>query len=293
MRTEEIRKIEYPKIEGLSSIYPSPTVLVGRTIIAEEKRDGSCVGFYLDENKDLQMRSREMIRADSEMYSKFKMIEGGALWLRIREFLIESMEMGDEIVPFGEFFRKGKSPARFEVHEDHGFMLFDVWSTKHNGFVHLADVMIVASCLNVAGPLVYGACTPESFNELQKFKDEMFTAAVAKGKEGIVFKTYATEKVPYTVFFKERQHKAAKPEKEPKKYEVPQLPPLDDGQIRGAIDKAYMDLGREDFANTKKAMPKVVEYVNHEADKHGCAKPKNIFEYYKEFLDEVVASELV
>lgn len=287
MKTEEIRKIEYPEIKGLSFIYPSPTVLVGRTIIAEGKRDGSCVGLYLDDNKDLQMRSREQIRADLDMYAKFKDIEGGALWNRIREYLLKA----DNIVLFGEFFRKGKSPAKFELHEDNGFMLFDVWSMTTNGFLDLPYVEGIAKIIGIESPEIYGTFTPQTFKELQFFKDTMFAKAVENKREGIVFKTYATDKVPYTVFFKERQHKAQKPPKEHKQEEGPVLPDLDEGQIRGAIDKVFVDIGRVDFANPKIAMPKVIAYVNKEADKHGCAKPRNVYEYYKEFLDDMVNAE--
>lgn len=292
-RTEEIRKIKYPDLDVLSTIYPSPTVLVGRTIIAQEKRDGSNVGIYLDENGDLQIRTREMIRADQSIYACVKEIPHAdgksSLYDTIRAVLFHAADYGQRYVIFGELLMKGKSPARFEIHDAHDFVVFDIYEANHlNNFMPYEEMKEVCDHWFLQTPKVYGICTPSEFKDLLKWKDEMFALSQDEKREGVVFKTYATEKVPFTVMFKERKAKAQKPPKEKKPDAGPQLPDLDEGEVRGAVFKVLTDIGPDRFRDVKEAMPLVVKYINHEAEKHKCRPPRNPYDYYKERIDEMM-----
>jgi hypothetical protein len=292
-RTEEIREVKYPDLDRLSSIYPSPTVLVGRTIIAQEKRDGSNVGLYLDENGDLQIRTREMIRADQSIYACFKDImhasEQSSLYDTIRAILFHAADFGERYVIFGELLMKGKSPARFEIHDANDFVVFDIYEANERKDFMPYDVMKeVCDHWFLQTPKVYGTSTPADFKDLLKWKDEMFAISQEENREGVVFKTYATEQVPYTVMFKERKTKAPKPPKEKKLDAGPQLPDLDEGEVRGAVFKVLTDIGPDRFRDVKEAMPMVVKYINHEAEKHTCKPPRNPYDYYKERLEEMM-----
>lgn len=66
----------------------------------------------------------------------------------------------------------------------------------------------------------------------------------------------------------------------------PQLPPLPDSEIYGAIDKVLADYGMDFLRDKRQAMPKVAEYVQYECKKHLCSLPKGspLYSFYMTYL---------
>lgn len=278
----DISKVRYPEMGRIMQLRPNPHILLGREIVATEKRDGSCIGAYLDAEGNLKLRSRNRDVAAEDFHKAFARTEAAA---RIEEMLRDAEHWNDEYVVFGELMLKGKSPARFEVHDVEEFVVFDIWHIRSNNYMNYTGMY--QHCYHFDIPVVeaYGTANVSTLESLLEFSDQMLEIAKQRSREGVVFKAYGDSYDTPVIFAKEK-HDVPKLEKLPR-VEQPgkvQLPDLPESEITGAIEKALADLGFEDFRNVSKAMPLVVQYVNEEGRKHNCKPPRNIFCYYQERL---------
>ena len=279
----DISKFRYPELNPALFLRPGPQVLLGRDIYWTLKEDGSNVGAYL-EGGEVQFRSRNMDRASDDIYVNMKDTDE---YPNVKEFLEDAEHWGDEYVVFGELCAKGKSPARTAIHEKTHYIVFDIWSAKANGFMNYT--LVHQHCHHFKIPCVelIGTCNVVSLDSLFEFRDSMLKVCESKKKEGTVGKTWGGDG---SIYFKEKLD-TPHIEKLPRKVEdgQPQLPPLPESEIWGAVDKVLVDLGKEEFRDRSKAMPLVAKYIAEECRKHLCAPPKGrtFFEYYKVRVDEV------
>lgn len=275
----DIKNIKYPSLNSIMTTHPDPLILLGHTIFWEEKRDGSNIGIYLNEEDKLCLRSRNLDVASGDIHRIFLETDEAE---KAKELLISMQDMwNDGCVIFGELLTKGKSPSRTELHEKHGFVVFDIWSSKVGGLIPYISVQ--QHCHDFDIPIVelYGYSQHITLESLLEFRDEMLEIAKKNGREGIVGKTFEGGKK--YLYFKEKleipRHK-----KKPNCIEdgKPMLPLLSESEILGALDKALVDLGTTDFKDVKKAMPLFAKYVRVECKKHNCTGPEgNLFSYYK------------
>lgn len=281
-------EIKYPHLERLSALYPNPHILLGHDIEWTVKEDGSNIGCYLDENDELQLRSRNMPKASEQFYTYFDLI---GYRDQIEEMLFAARDYNDEFVVFGELLTKGKSPTRIETHENHDYRIFDIWSQKDGNFMSYNRVHQEAYHAHV--PIVEMLLSSKSadIEHLYEIRDSLLEQTKERGKEGVVGKAFGTFNrlnPDKYVFFKEKNDL---PQKIPRIAQdgKPQLPDLVDGDIYGAIEKARTDLG-ELFFDVKSAMPVVARYIAQEAKDHNCQPPKDFFRYYRERCDEIRAA---
>lgn len=282
----DIDLIKYPHLDRLLLLYPNPEIVLGKEIYWTIKEDGSNIGAYLDGEGQVQLRSRNRTKASEDFYRAFS--ESGESE-GIYDLLFDAQTWGDEYVVFGELCRKGRSPTRMETHDRDKFIVFDIWSTKANRFMNYTQVH--QQCHHFELPCVelIGTCNVATRDALFEFKDQMLTAALERGKEGVVGKIW--DETPWNcgegagtkrgiVYFKEK-HDTPKLEKI-LRLDVPgvvTLPMLPESEIFGAIEKAYADLGAE-FFEVRKAMPLIARYVAEECKQHNCANPKNLHTAY-------------
>ena len=289
----DISNIKYPELERIANLKPNPEILLGQEIYWTVKRDGSNIGVYLDNEDNIQLRSRNLPIASDMFYSGFKQVTHADA---IKEMILNERDYGDELVVFGEMLMKGRSPTRIEMHEDFDYVVFDIWSTKQNRFLHYNKVY--QTCYHFDIPVVdlYGTCNVSTIESLYKFKDEMIAKAKDNSMEGVVGKVWA--ELPWNcgegagtkrgiIYFKEK-HDLPSLEKLPRMDEAGkiQLPSLPDSEIYGAIEKVRTDIGN-DFTDIKVAMPLVAQYINEECKKHNCCAPRNIFQYYQQRIRDI------
>ena len=289
----DISNIKYPELERIANLKPNPEILLGQEIYWTVKRDGSNIGAYLDDEDNIQIRSRNLPIASDMFYSGFNQTSHVDA---IRDMIHNERDYGDEIVVFGEMLMKGRSPTRIEMHEDYDYVVFDIWSTKQNRFLHYNKVY--QTCYHYDIPVVelYGTCNVSTVESLYEFKDEMIAKAKENSMEGVVGKVWA--ELPWNcgegvgtkkgiVYFKEK-HDLPSLEKLPRMDEAGkmQLPSLPDSEIYGAIEKVRTDIG-SDFTDIKIAMPLVAKYINEECRKHNCNAPRNIFQYYQQRIRDI------
>ena len=282
----EIKKIRYSELNPIMAMYPNPHILLGHEIYWQEKRDGSNMGAYLNEEDNINLRSRNMDVASEDFHAIFLDTDEAD---NVKELLISMRdEWSDECVIFGELLTKGKSPTRTELHEKHEFIIFDVWSTKIGGLIPYT--LVYQHCHHFGLPIVklYGTSRHATLESLLAFRDRILEIAKENGREGTVGKTF--EKNAKYKYFKEKLD-LPKLEKKPRYIEggKPVLPALPESEILGALDKALVDLGMTVFKDVKKAMPLFAEYVGAECRKHNCSKPEgNLFQYYRAKVEDMI-----
>ena len=281
-------KVKYPDLERITNLHPNPRTLLGKEIVWTEKRDGSNFGVYLDAEGNWHARSRNMDVASEQFHNYFKMtpqFEG------VIELLKDAANWGDAYMVFGELLTKGKSPTKIEFHDDHSFVVFDIWSAKTGGFFNYTKVY--QECYHNHLPIVelWGTCRVNTLEALLEFRDGMLQKSIDMKREGSVGKYVSGSEF---IYFKEKND-TPKYEKVPRSEDPDNerviLPALPDSELTGAIEKVYADLG-EDFFNVRLAMPKVAEYVAIEQEKHNCSPPqRKLIVAYKERVEELRKNE--
>ena len=280
----EIR--HYPEMSSIANLLPSPQILLGKRISWQEKRDGTNLAVTLVDN-EIKLFTRH--QEASEQFVKYFWATEEAV--KVENFLHDytwTEDLFDGVndfsfqpVVFGELLIKGKSPARFELHDKHEFVVFDIWNTAQNRF--LPYIPIYQHCYHYSLPIVscWGVSRHTTLESLYTFRDEMLLQAKEAGREGVVLKTFdgnqhifAKEKLDVPIIEKVQMDDGAI-----------RLPPLPDSEVYGAINKAHADLG-EDFRDKTKAMPLIAIYTAAEEKKHLCSKPlKSLYSYYLAYLE--------
>jgi hypothetical protein len=280
--------ISYPEMNRIALLYPTPCILLGEDIYWTEKRDGSQLRISYDGELHISTHHREDA---SEQFKNYFMSTEQAE--PIIEFLKDTngfpvnpnCDFNIGAVVFGELLVKGKSPAQFETHEKHEFVVFDIYSQKDERFLPYNKVY--QECFHYQIPVVkcWALTKHETEESLLQTRDEILDMAQNEGREGTVLKCYHTQ-----VFAKE---KLDTPKIEHIKIEngEPKGLPLPDSEVLGAIAKAHADLG-ESFTDKRMAMPLIAKYVSEEQIKHLCSKPTNsLFSYYQKYLEGEVINE--
>jgi len=276
---------KYPEMDRIATL-SRPQMLLGQEIYWTEKRDGSQLRIALDNEGEVIISTRNQDDA-SEMFKNYfhqtEQAQGVIDFLRdtngYREEPVANFDFGS--VVFGELLCKGKSPARFETHDKHKFIIFDIYSLKDQRF--LSYTSVYQNTYHYGLPCVecWGISRHVDLDSLYSHRDEMLVVAKEKGREGVVLKNYHDQ-----VFAKE---KLDTPKIERIKIEdgSVRLPPLPDSEVYGAISKAHADIGGE-FTDKRVAMPLVAQYVGHEQEKHMCSKPRmSLFTYYSLYLENI------
>lgn len=290
----------YPHIYDLLHQDPGPQILLGEEIFWTEKKDGSCLGCFLNEEGELQLRTRKMDSATPDFYNA---LERTGLKDKIIELLQDASNWGgNEYILFGELCTKGRSPTRIERHEDDHFVLFDIYSRNNGKFMPYVWVHQQAHHFDIPMIELYGTSNSKDLTHLFETRDAMLKIALDKGREGVVGKCYVQNQWNAgenagtkngIIYFKEK-HDTPRLEKLPRLHQdgSVNLPYLPDSEVYGAIEKVRADFGDEDFRNIKLAMPRVAEYVAAESSNHCCQGPEQkLIVYYKQRLKDITVQE--
>lgn len=277
-----IKLPSYPEMNRIALLYPTPRILLGEEIYWTEKRDGSQLRISFD--GELHISTHHQEDASAQFKQCFLDTEQSS---KVIEFLKDTSgfpvspncDFNYGTVIFGELLVKGKSPARFETHEKHDFVVFDIYSQKSERFLPYNNVY--QQCFHYQIPVVkcWAITKHETEESLLQTRDEILEKAKLERREGTVLKSYNKQ-----IFAKE---KLDTPKIEHVKIEngLPQLPPLPESEVLGAVAKVHADLG-DDFKDKVKAMPMIAKYVSEEQEKHLCSRPiNNLFSYYQSYIE--------
>jgi len=281
---EENSLPKYPELNRISTLYPSPQIMLGEEICWTEKRDGSQMRIALVDG-ELKISTHHREEASDQFKNYLEQTERAS---GVRELLRDSNGLCDNpvanfdagAVVFGELLAKGRSPARFEIHDKYEFVIFDIYSQKTERFIPYSAAYQYAYHYSLPIVDCWAITRHTSMDSLLLFRDEMMVKAKEMGREGVVLKNYHDQ-----VFAKEKLDTPIIPRIQIDEGQVrnPQLP---DSEVMGAIAKAQADLG-ELFTNKAKAMPLIAQYVAEERKKHMCSNPvNNLFSYYQNYIED-------
>jgi len=300
---------KYGSLNRLERLFPHPSIVLRQRIWFTEKRDGSCTCVYKNENGEVIIASRNMVVAETHMQNILKSTD---------EYpkLVELLDEHPDYFCFGELLSKGISPARFERHEKHEWIGFDIRSTNEvnldealpktynpHGWLTIPYMYQIYYQFGIPTPHVQNEFVPQTMDELMDAYDVMIQLAKDKGNlEGYVGKTtngifrfkckVDVPKPPKLTVCDACFEGCGQTDEEKEaclKLNKPQLPALPDSEAFGAVDKVFQELSLEDFKNPAKAMPLVAQYINREKIKHLYDNPQmSYFQYYQVYLRDKI-----
>lgn len=281
------RPLSYPEIDYMHQLRNSGRELLGKHLYATEKRDGENCMFWLDEDKQLHISSRNMDEAARDIQARVK---------STKEYpkVVELLQDHPEYIVFVESLKAGYGPTKIEKPplKYPRLILIDIYDKQFalEGGRYLAYPALYQVAYHYKLPIVrlVDEATINTMEELKPWLESFLTWGKRHKREGVVVKGFdGLDKI----FFKVKIDYPTPVKEVHKRENVPQYPSIPDSEVMGAISKVEADYGREFLLDKSKGMPKVVEYVNAECKKHLFAMPKNIFSYYQRYLNNNVSND--
>lgn len=283
MDSTHISDIKYPDFGDIASyqinkVVPIEKKLFGVKIYWEVKEDGENTGVYLDENGELQLRTRNVIKLSEDLRQRFLQLPCAD---NIRELLEKAqtfggVENGDAVL-FGEFCVKGKSPKRVEIRDENRFVAFDLWcpslydNPAKPPFTEPHLLKIFCSYYDVPMVKILDETISNSLEELLEVRDNLLEKVRINRWEGVVGKAFVSNE--FGTFVNLVKEKIDVPKIKIQKGSGEVLPMLSDSEIEGAIEKVLFEIGVESFKDSKITMPLVAEKIKEQCVKHKCQKP--------------------
>jgi hypothetical protein len=254
----------YPKIKRIHEV--DIREFLCQPIYCQIKRDGSNIGCYLNDDKKLTIRSRGQDIAKDDLRAIF---DSCLSVKNVEDFL----RTYPKSTVFIELMAKGKSPARFELHETNHFVVIDI----HDGVKWLSPLNTFFTCCRFSIPHINisDISYHSTIDSLYEYADEKLK--MYPEYEGIVIKN------TYGAAFK---HKNKIPTHAKKKEMVKlTFDILPDADVYTTIHKVLMDLEYDERKNVKIAMEKIGRAIGIECKESGTRPPKRLFDYYIEVLE--------
>jgi len=280
MKTDEV--IKYPKLGYLRESPHNGRELLGKLIFFEEKRDGSNIRCFIDENDNLQFGSRNKIPASDDIIKSIK--NTGYDTILRTALYTEKYQWNHDIIVFFELLQKGNSPSRIEYHEKDDIAVFDIYDIKEGWWNY---TRVYQFCYQWKLPVVklWAVSSYSTIERLEKQIEKMLDRAKKENREGVVFKSYEGGKA---YFFKDRLDIPHEKDIEINiDKDTPEYPELPRAEVMNEIQKVLDEIGYEQFRDKKIAMPLIARYVAAEAKRRMCSVPKGLYSYYLEKLKEI------
>ena len=261
--------MKYPDLEPVRRLRNEGRELYGQRVLLTEKRDGSNISLWLDENKEVRISSRNQEVADESLQNSMKAMPE---YSKVVELLND--EYQGNIVVYGELLYT-VGPTRIEPRRKHlHWVLFDVYDTDAERFMPYNWVHQLAYHYRIPIVRIVDEFIPMSEGELFAKIEEAKAWCRRHRREGIVGKDYSNQ-----VFFKEKIDLPKRP-KLKQTQKRPEYPPMPEDKIIRALQHAMDEVGEENWKDVKIAMPIVARHVAAEAEEHNYNRPRNIYSYY-------------
>jgi hypothetical protein len=267
---------KYQHLGRIAQLRNEGRELLGQEVFWTEKRDGSNISFWLDEEGSFRVSSRNMEDMTEDSFLN-KIVE-----LPDYEKLFELVGSEETKVFYAEYIGPGKGPTQIEPsHKVSRLVLFDVYDTVSERYLTYNYLHQMAYHFKI--PIVKLLCVkiPTCIEELYQTRDELLAWSKKHRREGVVGKDFYTQ-----TFFKEKIDLPKLRAPARVKSDEVTLPPMPEDKIQSALGQAKAEVERNsgNFRNPKDAMPVVVAHLNAQAREH-CYSVSNYFKHYRTYLE--------
>ena len=263
---------KYTDLEPIRRLRYEGRELLGNRILLTEKRDGSNISLWLDENKQIRISSHNLEVADNSLQNSMKSMPE---YPKIVELLND--EYQGNIVVYGELLYC-VGPTRIEPkRKNRHWILFDVYDCDAQRYMPYNWVYQLAYHYKIPVVDIVDDFIPESDGELFAHIEEAKKWCKRHRREGVVGKDYHNQ-----VFFKEKIDLPKRPKLKDPNQVKPQYPPMPEEKIMRALMHSFDEVGEENWKDVKIAMPIVARHISTEAREHFYEVPKNLYRYYIE-----------
>jgi hypothetical protein len=287
--TKNIEDIKYPDFTGidgyiLNKVVPIDQKLFGDPIYWTVKEDGENTGVYLDENGELQVRTRNVTKVPDNIRQRFLNLPyANNIKALLKE--LENIYPESDVMLFGEFMVKGKSPKRIAVRDENSFKAFDIWVSNNGRNPPLLLWELVEEYCNDHNVPVVQLVEINIVNSLEGLlvmRDRLLAKCKENHWEGVVGKVWKTNEHGSFVNIVKEKIDIPKVKQNPQPGD--ELPVLPDTETSGAIEKVFFAIGEEEFSKPEVAMPQISKLVKEQCKKHNCRSPPNVYNLYRERL---------
>lgn len=277
----------YPRIPHLLMLKPTPRILLGRRLFWTEKKDGSNIAIWMNNNQQLMISSRNQEFASQDLQTLVKSTEE---YSKVLELLKEN----PQFIVYVEACLKGRSITGAELYDKNCLFVFDIYDRESKKFLPFVNTHQRCYHHNIPIVQIYAETRHRSMKDLLKFRNHVLKYCKDMELEGMVIKPrrpyITTKKFGFDLGYVQAKVKLDIPE--PKKRKIvkgePIYPPIPTNEILGAIDKAWQELGNYAFRDVRQAMPLIARLVSEECKNHLYSNPiKKLFTYYKEYLERL------
>jgi len=261
---------KYTDLEPIRRLDNEGRELLGNRILLTEKRDGSNISLWLDENKEVRISSHNQEAADTSLQNSMKSMPE---YPKIVELLKD--EYQGNIIVYGEMLYC-VGPTRIEPRKKRvHWILFDVYDIDSQRYMPYNWVYQLAYHYKIPIVGIVDDFIPESEGELFAHIEEAKKWCRKHRREGVVIKDYHNQ-----VFAKEKIDLPKRPKlKDPNQVKL-QYPAMPGEKILRALQHAFDEVGEENWKNKAIAMPVVARHISTEAQEHFYETPKNFYQYY-------------
>ncbi len=268
---------KYPDLEPIRRLRYEGRELLGKEVFLTEKRDGENVSLWLDDEGNIQISSRNLVKASTDITSRMKSTPE---YERVIELLNDFKDK--ELILYGELLKR-ISPTRIEPRRKNiHWVLFDILYTKNKRFLHYTYIHQLAYQYKIPIVRLIEVFTPVDMDDLFGMVEYSLKWCGRHHREGLVGKVYGED-----IFFKEKRDLPRKLLRIRHEKIEPKLPVLPPERIRRALEHAYDIVGAENWKDKSIAMPEVAKQLVAEAREHRYRPPKNMYKLYLEFVPAI------
>jgi len=274
----------YPHISLLTSLRPTPRILLGKPLLWTIKEDGENASLWIKKGNRRWFGKKQTFmissRNQEQAHKDIRRVIENTQEFPIIKQLIEDNPNYRIVV---EECRKGRSVTGIKEYDRDKLIVIDIYDMTAQKY--LPYILVYQMCYHLHIPIVklYAETRHRSMKDLLKYKNHILEVCKSIGEEGMVIKTYG-EKGELI----QAKVKLDTPEPIEKKIREgkPIYPTMPDNEVWGAISKVETDFGLT--GDPKTDMPHIVEYINEEMKKHLFSKPeRNYFFYYKDYMERM------
>lgn len=262
--------------------------LIGKEIQWTEKRDGSNISFWINDEHLVCISSHNLEQADNELINKVLSTDEYDI---IFKEIMQEKEF-ENCIMFFELISPGRGPTRIEPpHKKARLVLFDIYNTKTDKYYTYNYCFQIAHKFKIPIVKLLDTTCPTTIEELFETRDRLLAWCKRHRREGVVGKAWFSTDAGYeSIYFKEKiDLPKLKPMQRPKENEV-RLPPMPTEKIFNAVDQAREECERagNDFSNPRFGMPLVVAHLNTQGREHSYAVPRDMFQIYQQYLENKI-----